>query len=186
MAPRQQEHAHSRAQLGAAEPRTHRPASRPSPLPPPLLPRRYTTQNRRSLFGAVVLRFPPALQPAVYMLMHQVGGVLGAALACLPCMCAARDSTRPRLPPPVTLQALTLAATSFNMLWCAACGGCGRLSGLEAGCSTLPAAPGHGCAAPAAWSHPHTFCTVAQLPCRWSNYWACTAFLLAIFLCSAW
>lgn len=32
--------------------------------------RRFATSNRRSLFGAVVLRFPHALQPAVYMAMH--------------------------------------------------------------------------------------------------------------------
>lgn len=55
---------------------------------------KYSTQSRRSLFGAVVLRFPPSLQPVVYMLMHQ---------------------------------ALTLAAMSLNLLWCAACGGRGAL-----------------------------------------------------------
>ncbi|KAL6776746.1 hypothetical protein ACKKBF_B30760 [Auxenochlorella protothecoides x Auxenochlorella symbiontica] len=31
---------------------------------------KFATSNRRSLFGAVVLRFPHALQPAVYMAMH--------------------------------------------------------------------------------------------------------------------
>lgn len=31
----------------------------------------YSTQSRRSVFGAVVLRFPPALQPPAYMFMHQ-------------------------------------------------------------------------------------------------------------------
>jgi hypothetical protein len=31
---------------------------------------RHVTQSRRSLFGAVVLRAPPRLQPLVYMAAH--------------------------------------------------------------------------------------------------------------------
>lgn len=46
--------------------------STPTPLPSAcrrLL--QFVTASRRSLFGAIVLRFPPALQPPVYMAVHQ-------------------------------------------------------------------------------------------------------------------
>ncbi len=45
----------------------------PCPTPPCCHHRRsykYVTSNRRSLFGAVVLRAPPALRPLVYMGAH--------------------------------------------------------------------------------------------------------------------
>jgi hypothetical protein len=33
---------------------------------------KFVTSSRRSLFGAIVLRFPPGLQPIVYMAVHQL------------------------------------------------------------------------------------------------------------------
>lgn len=63
-------------------PATRRPCTVPNPalhrlhtaqldcIPPQKQPQ-FVTSSRRSLFGAIVLRFPPGLQPIVYMAVHQ-------------------------------------------------------------------------------------------------------------------